>query len=32
VWKPELTGAIFPIHSSDVLAPLTGWHPGQLAG
>jgi hypothetical protein len=21
VWKPELTGVIFPIYSSDVLAP-----------
>jgi hypothetical protein len=32
VWKPELTGTIFTIYSSDVLAPLIGWRPGQLPG
>jgi hypothetical protein len=32
VWKPELTGNIFPIYSSDVLPPLIGWRPGQLPG
>jgi hypothetical protein len=30
VWKLELTGTIFPIYSSDVLAPLLGWRRGQL--
>jgi hypothetical protein len=32
VRKPELTGTIFPIYFSDILAPLTGWSPGQLPG
>jgi hypothetical protein len=31
-WKPELTGTIFPIYSSDVLAPHIVWRPGQLPG
>jgi hypothetical protein len=30
VWEPELTGTIFPILSSDILAPLIGLRPGQL--
>jgi hypothetical protein len=31
VWKPELTGSIFPIYSSDILTPLIGWSPsGQF--
>jgi hypothetical protein len=32
VCKPELTGTLFPIYFSDVLAPLICWCPGQLPG
>jgi hypothetical protein len=32
MWKPELAGALFPIYSSDVLAPHIAWRPGQLPG
>jgi hypothetical protein len=31
-WKTELTGAVFPIYSCNILSPSTGWHPGQLPG
>lgn len=26
MWKPELSGAIFPIYYSDVLVVLVDWH------
>jgi hypothetical protein len=32
VWRHELTGTIFSIYSSCVLAPRIGWRPGQLPG
>jgi len=31
VWKPELTGTIFPIYSSNILALLIDCRPGQLS-
>jgi hypothetical protein len=32
VWKPELTGTIFPIYFSGISAPLIVRRPGQLSG
>jgi hypothetical protein len=32
IWRPFKPINIFPIYSSDVLAPLTGLRPKQLLG